>query len=102
MSASLRSYNELFIGGRWRKPSGAERLSVISPHTEEPIADVPAGTPDDVDAAVTAARRAFDEGPWPQLRPQERMDKVGELAAIYGRHIEEMADLITAQMGSPR
>ncbi|OBJ84434.1 aldehyde dehydrogenase [Mycobacterium gordonae] len=102
MSASLRSYDELFIGGRWHKPSSAERLSVISPHTEEPIAHVPAGTPDDVDAAVTAARRAFDEGPWPRLRPQERMDKVGELAAIYGRHIEEMADLITAQMGSPR
>ena len=102
MTASLRSYDQLFIGGRWRKPSRPERLSVISPHTEEQIADVPAGSTEDVDAAVTAARHAFDQGPWPRLQPQERMRKIEELAAVYGRHIDEMADLITAQMGSPR
>lgn len=102
MTASLRSYDQLFIGGRWRKPSRPERLSVISPHTEEQIADVPAGSTEDVDAAVTAARHAFDHGPWPRLQPQERMRKIEELAGVYGRHIEEMADLITAEMGSPR
>lgn len=102
MTANLRSYDELFIGGRWRKPSGPDRLTVISPHTEEPLAAVPAGTPEDVEAAVRAARHAFDEGPWPRLDPQERMRKVEELATVYGRHIDEMADLITAQMGSPR
>lgn len=102
MTASLRSYDQLFIGGRWRKPSSPERLSVISPHTEEQIADVPAGSTEDVDAAVTAARHAFDQGPWPRLQPQERMRKIEELAGVYGRHIDEMADLITAQMGSPR
>ncbi|PJE13604.1 aldehyde dehydrogenase [Mycobacterium sp.] len=102
MTASLRSYDQLFIGGRWRKPSSPERLSVISPHTEEQIADVPAGSTEDVDAAVVAARHAFDQGPWPRLQPQERMRKIEELAAVYGRHIDEMADLITAQMGSPR
>lgn len=102
MTANLRSYDELFIGGRWRKPSTPERLTVISPHTQEPIADVPAGCPDDVDAAVQGARHAFDSGPWPRLQPQERMRKIQELAKIYGRHIDEMADLITAQMGSPR
>lgn len=102
MTASLRSYDQLFIGGRWRKPSSPERLSVISPHTEEPIAGVPAGSAADVDAAVTAARHAFDHGPWPRLQPLERIRKIEELAAVYGRHIEEMADLITAQMGSPR
>src|SRR5436305_951894 len=101
MTASLRSYDQLLIGGRWRKPSSPERLSVISPHTEEQIADVPAGSTEDVDAAVTAARHAFDQGPWPRLQPQERMRKIEELAAVYGRHIDEMADLITAQMGSP-
>ena len=102
MTASLRSYDQLLIGGRWRKPSSPERLSVISPHTEEQIADVPAGSTEDVDAAVTAARHAFDQGPWQRLQPQERMRKIEELAAVYGRHIDEMADLITAQMGSPR
>ncbi|SOJ56340.1 Geranial dehydrogenase [Mycobacterium simulans] len=97
-----RSYDELFIGGRWRKPATPERISVISPHSEEPIGQVPAAGPDDVDAAVSAARQAFDHGPWPRLGPGERIRKVEELAAIYARHLDEMADLITAQMGSPR
>lgn len=96
------SYAELFIGGRWRKPAAAERITVVSPHTEEPIGQVPAAGDEDVDAAVTAARRAFDDGPWPRLALAERMGKVADLAAIYGRHIDGMADLITAEMGSPR
>ncbi|OBJ58657.1 aldehyde dehydrogenase [Mycobacterium sp. 1423905.2] len=97
-----RSYAELFIGGRWRKPAAADRITVISPHTEEPIGQVPAGGAEDVDAAVTAARRAFDDGPWPRMQPAERLAKVEQLAAIYARHIDGMADLITAEMGSPR
>ncbi|OBK42331.1 aldehyde dehydrogenase [Mycobacterium kubicae] len=96
------SYAELFIGGRWRKPAAAERITVVSPHTEEPIGQVPAAGDEDVDAAVTAARRAFDDGLWPRLALAERMGKVADLAAIYGRHIDGMADLITAEMGSPR
>lgn len=97
-----RSYDELFIGGRWRQPSTTERLAVISPHSEEPIGHVPAAGPEDIEAAVGAARAAFDDGPWPRMEPQERMRKIEGLAAIYGRHLDEMADLITAEMGSPR
>lgn len=95
-------YDELFIGGSWRKPATPERLSVISPHSEDPIGHVPAAGPEDVDAAVVAARQAFDLGPWPRLDVAERMGKLAELAAVYGRHLDEMADLITAEMGSPR
>lgn len=97
-----RSYQELFIGGHWRKPALEEPLAVISPHSEEPIGEAPAAGPQDVDAAVTAARHAFDHGPWPRLDPQQRMRKVEELAAVYANHIDDMADLITAEMGSPR
>jgi len=97
-----RCYDQLFIGGQWRKPSTDQRLTVISPHSEKPIGDVPAATPEDVDAAVAAARHAFDHGPWPRLDPSERMRKVEELATIYGGHLDEMADLITDEMGSPR
>ncbi|CAM2909890.1 aldehyde dehydrogenase [Mycobacterium intermedium] len=97
-----RSYDELFIGGRWRKPSSPERLTVISPHSEEPIGHVPTAGPEDVEAAVGAARTAFDHGPWPRMEPQERMRKIEGLAAIYGRNLDAMADLITAEMGSPR
>src|SRR5271170_8493771 len=97
-----RCYDQLFIGGHWRKPSTEQRLTVISPHSEKPIGDVPAAAPADVDAAVAAARHAFDHGPWPRLDPHERKRKVEELATIYGGHLDEMADLITDEMGSPR
>ncbi|CPR10330.1 aldehyde dehydrogenase [Mycobacterium bohemicum DSM 44277] len=97
-----RSYDEIFIGGEWRKPANPQQLAVISPHSEEPVGYAQAAGPEDVDAAVTAARHAFDHGPWPRMTHAERMAKVEQLAAIYGAHIDEMADLITAEMGSPR
>ena len=46
------------------------------PHTEEVIGRVPEGTEADIDAAVAAARRAFDEGPWPRMAPAERAEIV--------------------------
>ncbi|SPM35766.1 Acyl-CoA reductase or other NAD-dependent aldehyde dehydrogenase [Mycobacterium rhizamassiliense] len=97
-----RSYNELFVGGQWRKPANPQQLAVISPHSEEPIGHVQVAGPEDVDVAVAAARQAFDHGPWPRLTHAERMAKVEELAAIYAGHVDEMADLITDEMGSPR
>ncbi len=97
-----RCYDDLFVGGRWAAPSSAQRITVISPHSEEPVGAVPQATPRDVDNAVGAARRAFDQGPWPRLDPGERMQKIEELAAIYAGNLDEMADLITAEMGSPR
>jgi aldehyde dehydrogenase (NAD+) len=96
------AYDQLFIGGRWQTPATGQRLSVISPHTEEPIGETPEAAPGDVDKAVEAARRAFDEGPWPRLSVDERLEKIEKLAAIYTAHTDEMADLITAEMGSPR
>jgi len=95
-------YDKLYIGGRWQSPSTSKRLSVISPHTEDPIGEAPEAAPADVDKAVVAARAAFDNGPWPRLTPLERMDKIEKLAAVYSGHTDEMADLITAEMGSPR
>ena len=95
-------YDKLYIGGRWQAPATGQRLSVISPHTEEPIGETPRAAPEDVDKAVMAAKVAFDEGPWPRLTPAERMEKVEKLAAVYSGHTDEMADLITAEMGSPR
>lgn len=97
-----RSYNEVFIGGQWRKPANPQQLAVISPHSEEPVGHVQVAGPEDVEAAVAAARYAFDHGPWPRLSHAERMAKVEQLAGIYAGHADEMADLITDEMGSPR
>ncbi len=97
----IPSYDRLFVGGRWREPATDAHIDVVSPHTEEAIAYAPLGSAADVDAAVRAARKAFDEGPWPRMTPEERIAKVERFATVYGGHVDEMADLITAQMGSP-
>ena len=81
-------YEKLYIGGRWQTPSTRQRLSVISPHSEKPIGETPEAAPEDVDKAVMAARRAFDDGPWPRLMPLERMEKIEKLAAVYSGHTE--------------
>jgi acyl-CoA reductase-like NAD-dependent aldehyde dehydrogenase len=96
------NYDELYIGGRWQQPSTSQRLSVVSPHTEQSIGETPEAAPEDVDKAVTAARKAFDEGPWPRLSVSERLTKIEQLAAIYLAETDAIADLITAEMGSPK
>jgi len=93
--------NELFIGGIWSTPSTDQRIEVISPHTETPVAQVAAAGPDDVNRAVEAARQAFDTGPWPRLEPAERIDAVRRLAKAYGERRSEMAELITSEIGAP-
>jgi aldehyde dehydrogenase (NAD+) len=93
--------NELFIGGEWATASTDRRIEVISPHTELPVARVAAAGPDDVDAAVEAARAAFDAGPWPRLSAAERVDTVRRLAKTYGDRRSEMAALITSEIGAP-
>jgi aldehyde dehydrogenase (NAD+) len=64
-------YDRLFIGGEWVESASTERIEVISPVTEEPIASVPAASPADVDRAVAAARAAFDGG-WGTSPLQDR------------------------------
>ncbi len=96
------NYDELYIGGRWQAPSTSQRISVISPHTEQSIGETPEASPEDVDKAVRAARKAFDEGPWPRLSVGERMEKIEKLAAVYTAETDAIADLITAEMGSPK
>ncbi|MFI0444209.1 aldehyde dehydrogenase [Actinomadura sp. 6N118] len=97
----MREHDRLFIGGQWTAPAGTGTIDVISPHTEEFIGRVPEGTEADMDAAVAAARQAFDQGPWPRMTPAERAEILGRLSAIYAERQQAMADLVTAEMGSP-
>lgn len=93
--------DELFIGGRWSEASSKDRIDIVSPHTEEPVGHVAAAGPGDIDKAVTAARSAFDSGPWPRLTPAERIAAVRRLAERYGERRAEMAETITAEIGAP-
>ncbi|MGV0744041.1 aldehyde dehydrogenase [Mycolicibacterium sp. XJ870] len=79
----------------------SETLDVVSPHTEQPIARVTAARPADVDAAVAAARAAVDRGPWPRLSVEERIGVVRRLADLYAQRRDEMAELISSEIGAP-
>jgi acyl-CoA reductase-like NAD-dependent aldehyde dehydrogenase len=92
---------QVYIGGAWSEPTGGEVITVISPHTEEPVATVAAAGPGDVDRAVAAARAAYDDGLWPRLDPTERIAVVRRIAELYGARRKEMAQLITTEMGAP-
>lgn len=95
------NYGKVFIGGSWATPATGERLAVISPVTEEPIAHVARAMRGDVDAAVAAASLAFDAGPWPRMPLSERIATVQRIKAEFQRRAPEMAQVITDEMGSP-
>jgi aldehyde dehydrogenase (NAD+) len=97
----VSNYNRFYIDGGWARPAGAASYDLVSPHTEEVIARVPRSTDADMDAAVAAARRAFDSGPWPRLAMAERAEAVGRLADLFAKRGAEFNKLITDQMGSP-
>jgi len=97
----MKAQGRLFIGGEWVAPSTSATIEVISPHTEEVIARVAEAREADIDRAVAAARRAFDDGPWPRMRADERADAMARLLAALQERSEEMATTITEEMGSP-
>ncbi|MCB5183456.1 aldehyde dehydrogenase [Streptomyces antimicrobicus] len=97
----LVDHGQLFIGGEWTDPLGSGTIEVVSPHTEQVIGRVPHASRGDVDRAVAAARKAFDEGPWPRTSLEERIAVVTRIKdAILLRH-EEIARSISSQNGSP-
>jgi betaine-aldehyde dehydrogenase len=93
-------YDRLFIGGEWVEPATADQIDVISPVTEEQIASVPSGSPADIDRAVAAARAALDGG-WATSSLQDRLDVLHRLRERLAAVGEEMAGLLTDEMGCP-
>ena len=96
------SRDALFIGGRWTAPADTATIDVISPTTEELVGRVPAGTAADIDRAVSAARRAFDEGPWPSMPLAERGARLTAMEAGLRRRLAELVDVQIDEMGAPR
>ncbi|MFC9996480.1 aldehyde dehydrogenase [Nocardia sp. NPDC127526] len=94
-------YQSLFIGGRWTAPAGAETLEVVSPATLETVGSVPVVTRADVDAAVTAARQAFDHGPWPSTPPAERAALLARVSQLLDQQAGDLTAALSAEMGAP-
>ncbi|ABW13964.1 aldehyde dehydrogenase [Parafrankia sp. EAN1pec] len=93
---------QLYIDGAWRDSDGDGVLEVLNPATEEVIGAVPDGTVSDVDRAVAAARRAFDEGPWPTLSANERATALLRMADVMERRVDELKELSVREAGSTR
>ncbi len=100
MSASaLRHPDRLFIGGAWVEPHSGRQLEIVSPDTEQVVARVAEADETDMDRAVAAARKAFDEGPWPWTSPAERIAAMIRLVEALRRREPELAAAWSLQMG---
>jgi aldehyde dehydrogenase (NAD+) len=97
--AAVQHKDSFFIGGAWVPAAGRAPIPVIDPATEEQVASVPAGQPEDVDAAVAAARSAF--GDWAALPADERGRLLGAAADALEARTDEVAQLISSEMGTP-
>jgi betaine-aldehyde dehydrogenase len=97
----IETHTKLFINGEWMAPATPKTFDVVSPHTEEVIARVAEAREADVDRAVAAARTAFDDGPWPRMSGAERGAAMQRLLMALQMRGEQMAQVITAEMGSP-
>jgi aldehyde dehydrogenase (NAD+)/betaine-aldehyde dehydrogenase len=88
------------IGGTWVTDGDGE-VEVVDPATEEVIARVPTVGPARVEEAVRAARKAFDEGPWPTMHPRERQAAINRFTDCLERHQAALVDLGVVEIGSP-
>jgi len=99
MTTTQLSTDRLFIGGEWIAPEGSGTIDVVNPANEQVIATVPAGTAADVDAAVAAARAAFPG--WATTPLEIRQELLSAIAAGLDGRADELAALITSEMGMP-
>ena len=91
----------LFIGGKWLDSVSGKTFPTVNPATGETICQVAEGDKADVDQAVKAARKAFEEGSWPKFSAAERGRLLNKLADTIENHIEELAQLETLDNGKP-
>jgi aldehyde dehydrogenase (NAD+) len=94
---------KLLIGGEWTSASDGESFDTVNPATGEVLTKVAAGTRQDVDRAVTAARKAFDDpaGAWTKMPASERSKLLWKLADAIEANIDELAELETLDNGKP-
>jgi betaine-aldehyde dehydrogenase len=99
VTTTERAYRH-FVGGTWAE-GGDERIARVAPGTGALVAQVPAGSAEDVDRAVRAARTAFDIGPWPRATAFERSAVLHRLADLIDANAAELARLDAEEGGKP-
>ncbi|MGW6199728.1 aldehyde dehydrogenase [Kribbella sp. NPDC055110] len=95
-------YDQLYIGGEWTSPAGSSTIPVHSATSEERIGVVPEGCEADIDAAVAAARKAFDDpAGWSRWEPSQRAEVLERFAVSLEKRSEEMQRRVSVQNGMP-
>ncbi|MFZ9060510.1 MAG: aldehyde dehydrogenase family protein [Steroidobacteraceae bacterium] len=95
----MREIDRFYIGGHWVAPSSARFHEVVNPATEQAAGRVAMGGPEDVEAAVAAARAAF-EG-WSRSTREERLALFGRIIEVYKQRMDDLALAICEEMGAP-
>ncbi len=91
----------MHIGGKWQESRGGKRFPTLNPVNESVIAEVAQGNEADVDAAVKAARAAFETGPWSKMDARDRGRLMNKLADLMEANLEELAALESLDNGKP-
>ena len=89
-----------YINGKWVAPKNQKNIEVINPSTEKSCAVISLGGKDDVNAAVTAAKNAFES--WAFTPKDIRVELLEKLYVVYKKRWAEIADAITLEMGAPK
>ena len=90
---------QFYIDGQWVAPLTSDTLDVINPATEQPIETIAMGGADDVDAAVAAAKAAFET--FSLTSKEERLALLDSIIGVYAGRMEELADIISQEVGAP-
>jgi aldehyde dehydrogenase (NAD+) len=93
--------NQLVIDGEVCGARGGDELAVEDPSTGAVITHVPLGRAVDAEAAIAAARRAADDGPWPRMAPPERAEVLRTLGRLVERHADDFVELLVDELGVP-
>lgn len=100
-SAFIASPKRMYIDGRFVDARDGGTLDVVDPATGMVFDRIPAGGAADVDRAVAAARRAFEDGPWARITPDERARLIWRLADLIDAHADELAEIESLDNGKP-
>jgi aldehyde dehydrogenase (NAD+) len=95
----MKDCRKFYINGAWVDPKTKKDFVVTNPATDEAVGTISLGSAADVDAAVVAARRAFET--YSTTSREERLALLGKIIEVYTRRLEEMAQTITLEMGAP-
>lgn len=95
------SFGKMYIDGKWVAAVEGKTRDLLNPATNETIATVAEGSAKDAERAILAARKAFDEGPWPNMLAVERANLLFKLADKIESHGDELAEIDTRNMGKP-